>query len=452
MGLFRKAGEKPKSGGVADQIRCDEKDFLIWKWHPEGTVPGKNERENAIRWGSSLRVKDGEVAVFVYKQKNGPMQDYILGPFDEYIKTKNLPVLSSIIGAAYDGKTPFQAEIYFINLAEIIQSRFAVPFFDVFDPRLPDFGVPVAVRGVISFKITDYFSFIKLHRLDSFSMDTFQKQVRDAVARYTKDVVANAPSRNNIPVVQIESKIAQITDLVEFDITKRFQETFGVTVTGVDIAAIEIDKSSQGYKELVAVTRDITTATVQAQGAAAVKNIHDKQQIEAENYRETLRIQREEAQYAQHLQAQSQNTEVFQIGMQAEVGKAGAAALGQMGSNSAGSIDLGNGGSGFNPAAMMAGMTLGSVVGQNIAGTLNGIMSPNAPQGTTPPPIPQVMYNVVIDGKIAGPFDAVALQQMAQSGQINRQTLIWKPGMPAWAPLEEMSDLISVISSIPPVI
>ena len=252
MGLFRKAGEKPKSGGVADQIRCDEKDFLIWKWHPEGTVPGTNERENAIRWGSSLRVKDGEVAVFVYKQKNGPMQDYILGPFDEYIKTKNLPVLSSIIGAAYDGKTPFQAEIYFINLAEIIQSRFAVPFFDVFDPRLPDFGVPVAVRGVISFKITDYFSFIKLHRLDSFSMDTFQKQVRDAVARYTKDVVANAPSRNNIPVVQIESKIAQITDLVEFDITKRFQETFGVTVTGVDIAAIEIDKSSQGYKELVA--------------------------------------------------------------------------------------------------------------------------------------------------------------------------------------------------------
>lgn len=40
-----------------------------------------NNRENAIRWGSSLRVKDGEVAVFVYKQKDGTMQDFIVGPF-----------------------------------------------------------------------------------------------------------------------------------------------------------------------------------------------------------------------------------------------------------------------------------------------------------------------------------------------------------------------------------
>ena len=72
------------------------------------------------------------------------MQDYIIGPYDQTIQTANLPILSSIIGLAYGGDTPFQAEIYFINLARIIQVKFGVPFFDVYDPRFSDFGVPTA--------------------------------------------------------------------------------------------------------------------------------------------------------------------------------------------------------------------------------------------------------------------------------------------------------------------
>ena len=241
MAIFR----KQSSGGFMNEIRCDEPSYLIWKWHPAGVQPGKNSRENAIRWGSSLRVKDGEVAVFVYNQKNSVMQDYIEGPYDEIIKTENLPVLASIIGLVYDDGTPFQAEVYFINLAQIIQVKFGVPFFDVYDPRFADFGVPVAVRGTVSFHIADYRKFIKLHRLNSFRLDDFQKQIRDAVSRYVKDTVANAPAANNIPVIQIETKTAQINDAVEYDIGERLKEGFGVLVSGVDIGAIEIDKSSE---------------------------------------------------------------------------------------------------------------------------------------------------------------------------------------------------------------
>ena len=265
MGIFNRNNN---TGGFMDEIRCDEPNYLIWKWHPSGSQLGENQRENSIRWGSSLRVKDGEVAVFVYKQKSGAMQDFIVGPFDQTIKTANFPVLASIVGLAFEGGTPFQAEVYFINLARIIQVRFGVPFFDVYDPRFADFGVPVAVRGTISFRIEDYREFIKLHRLNSFNLDDFQKQIRDAVSRYVKDIVANAPAANNIPVIQLESKTAQINDAIEYDLAERLKETFGVVVSGVDIGAIEIDKSSDGYAHLMAVTRNVTTATVQAQTAA----------------------------------------------------------------------------------------------------------------------------------------------------------------------------------------
>lgn len=133
-----------------------------------------------------MRVKDGSVAVFVYKQKDGSFQDYIEGPFDEILKTKNIPVISNVLGLAYEGESPFQAEIYFINLARIIQIKFAVPYFDIYDPRFLDYGVPTAVRGTVSFKITDYKEFIKLHRLETFTLEEFQDQVKNAITRYVK--------------------------------------------------------------------------------------------------------------------------------------------------------------------------------------------------------------------------------------------------------------------------
>ena len=458
MGLFDR---NKKTGGFMDEIRCDEPSYLIWKWHPAGAQQGNNNRENAIRWGSSLRVKDGEVAVFVYKQENGNMQEFIVGPFDQTINTSNFPVLASIVGLAYEGGTPFQAEVYFINLAQIIQAKFGVPFFDVYDPRFEDFGVPVAVRGTISFKISDYRQFIKLHRLNSFNLDDFQRQIRDAVTRYVKDVVANAPAANNIPLVQIETKTAQINDVIEFDISERLKETFGVDVLSVDIGAIEVDKLSEGYRQLMGVTKDITAATTKAEVEARLRDIEQKQRVEMENYKEVLRIQREEGQYAQHMHTRTANIGAYQVEKQAEVGVAGAEALGQMGANGAGSINLGgdggNGGMGFNPAAMMASMAVGGVVGQNIAGAMETAMSglnQQMPNGTTPPPIPTITYYIAVNGQATGPYNLSILQQMATLGQFNAESLVWKNGMIEWVKagnIDELKSMFVVMPPIPPI-
>lgn len=436
MAIFK----KQVVGSFMNEIRCDEPSYLIWKWHPAGSQLGNNNRENAIRWGSSLRVKDGEVAVFVYNQKDGTMQDYIEGPYDEIIRTANLPVLANIIGLAYDGGTPFQAEIYFINLARIVQIKFGVPFFDVYDPRFIDFGVPVAVRGTISFQIQDYREFIKLNRLHNFSLEDFQKQIRDTVIRYVKDTIANAPSAHNIPVIQIESKTAQINDAVEYDISERLKESFGILVSGVDIGAIEIDKTSEGYRQLMAVTKDVAAIRVEA---------------ETQDYVERLRIQREEGQYTMHKQAQTANIGAFQVEKQAEVGVAGAQALGQMGANGAGDVNLSGGGDGFNMAAVMASMAVGGAVGQNIAGAMNNIMggiNQQTTPGAVPPPIPVVAYHVAINGQAAGPFDMSVLAQMVADGQLTTDSLVWKNGMVQWAKAGTLDDLkVLFANAMPPI-
>jgi len=438
-----------------DVIRCDEESYLIWKWRPAGADANETKKENAIRWGSSLRVKDGEVAVFVYKQKDGVMQDFIEGPFDDTIKTANFPILASIVGVAFGGGTPFQAEIYFINLADMIQVKFGVPYFDVFDPRFLDFAVPVAVRGSISFKITDYKAFIKLHRLINFDFEAFKGQIQDAVKKYVKGVVTNVPQENEIPVMQLERKILQISELAENYIKPRLQNDFGVTVSAVEIGAIEADKESEGWQQLKSVTQDIASATTQAQAATNIQNMQDMQRLNAQNMEESMRIQREEAQRAQRLQTEGANFAVHQLNQQADVAKAGAAALGQMGAG--GALNMGAGG-GMNPAAMMTGMAMGGAMGQQMAGMMGNMMQGmNQPPvggvpGAMPPPPPVVQYNIAVNGQSTGPFTFDQLLQMAAQGQFTPQSLVWKQGMSAWTAAGTVAELAPVFaqSSPPP--
>lgn len=440
MGLFNKKNE----GGLMDVIRCDEKEYLIWKWRPAGEEENTTKKENAIRYGSSLRVKDGEVAVFVYPGENGN-QDFIEGPFDQTIKTGNFPVLSSIVGAAFGGSSPFQAEIYFINLAGLIQTRFAVPFFDVADPRFLDYAVPVAVRGDIRFKITDYKEFIKLHRLINFDLEDFKKQISSAVSKYVKSVVANIPAEKGIPVIQLERKISEINDAVEEFLKKRLQNEFGITVSSVDIDAIDIDKTSDGYHQLKAVTQDVTTQTIQRQTNANLTNME-----------ETLRIQREGMVQAQRLQNESANLSAFQMEKQAEVSVEGAKAFGQMGENGAGNLNLG-GGLGMNPAGMMAGMAMGSAIGQNMAGMVGGMMNGMnqqvSSQAQNVPPVPgNDSYHLAVNGTSTGPYTLSVLSTMAANGQFTKESLVWKSGMANWQAAGSISELAGLFAgTVPPV-
>jgi membrane protease subunit (stomatin/prohibitin family) len=467
MGLFNSS----KEGGMMDMIRCDEQEYLIWKWRPLGNEANSTKKENSIRYGSSLRVKDGEVAVFVYSQKDGPMQDYIIGPFDETIKTANFPVLSSIIGLAYAGGTPFQAEVYFINLAGNIQIKFGIPYFDVFDPRFLDFGVPMAVRGSITFNITDYQGFIKLNRLINFELETFKQQIKDGVTKYVKGVVANVPGELNVPVVQIERKILEINDWVGQRVKASIESDFGVNIKRLDISDIEIDKENESYSKLREITANITEAytktqagvnitTMEAQAAVNIKNMADMQSINAGNMEESLRIQREEMQRAQQLQTETNFFDTHKLNIQTDAQKtiltSAADSLGAMGN-----MNMGSGGGGMNPAGMMTGMMMGGAMGGQMANMMNnmgnnmqqnmqaGTGAPSVPPGGPPPP-PQSAFHISVNGQQAGPYNMQQLQQLLMSGQLTPSTFVWKTGMAEWTEANKLIELQQLFNAAPP--
>lgn len=444
MGLFGNIFGKGDSGGVMNVIRCDEPEYLVWKWRPNGQEVNSTSRENAIRYGSTLVVKPGEVAVFQYRAPGGGTggMDFIEGPYQDTIKTANFPVLASIVGMAFGGESPFQAEVYFMNLQGNNQLKFGVPYFDVVDPRLPDFPVPVAVRGALTFVLEDYRNFVQLNRLIDFDLDSFRKQIKDAMIRKIKGIVTNLPAELAMPVVQMERKIDEVSEVLETRLKGRLDE-FGVKMKHIDINAIEIDKETEAYARVKALTADITSKTMQAQADLNIKNMQDMQAMNAANLEETMRIQREEAQRAQKLQTETNFLGAHALNQQASVLRTAAENLGQMGS-------LGGGQGGMNPAGMMTGMMMGGAMGGQMAGMMNQMGQQMQNAMNTPPPMPQIQYMIAVNGQQTGPFNMQQLQQMAQMGQLTSQTYVWKQGMPQWELAGNVQELASLFAAPTP--
>lgn len=416
MGIFNSKTE----GGLMDIIRCDEQEYLVHKWRPSGGA-NSTKRENSIRFGSSLRVKDSELAVFVYQQKDGTLQDFILGPHDDTIRTANFPVLTNIIGAAFGGSSPFQAEIYFINLAGNVQIKFGIPYFDIYDPRFIDLGVPCAVRGTLTFNLTDYKNFIKLNRLINFELDDFKNQIKDFFIRKAKSVILNVPSDENIPVMQIERKIDEICNIVQAKLKAELQEDFGVNLKRLDIGTIELDKEHPHYQQLKRNTADQQTKFAEAQTDIGITNLS-----------ETMRIGRKDTE----MQVEGKNFTVHQLNQQTAVLKTAAENLGEMG-------NIGDGG-GLNPAGLMTGMMMGGALGNQMGGMMNKMNQ------TPPPPPPPTLYHIALNGQQAGSHSIEQLQQLSKNGQFTKEHHVWKEGMAAWDLASNVTELTQIFAVVPP--
>lgn len=178
--------------------------------------------------------------------------------------------------------------MFFKNKSKSIQIKFGVPYFDLFDPRFPDFSVPVSVRGSVSFQIKNFKKFLKQQGYKEMDEDDFKKKIQNSIIRYVKESLINIPMQYNLSVFQIERKIAEVAELASDDLTKRMKREFRIVCSSVDITTIELDKTSDGYRQLKAVTQDVTTATVHAELEAKLQQIREEKRIELENLEKSI--------------------------------------------------------------------------------------------------------------------------------------------------------------------
>ena len=352
------------------------------------------------------------------------------------------------------------------NLSNGSQLNFAIPYFDVFDPRLQDYGVPVSVHGAVVYAIEDMDLFHSVNRNEGYSDETFKNKLRGQLTKFIKSVVSNAPSDAQIPVVQIERKIFEISELIQQRVTPQVEKLFGITIRSLDITGINVDKESRGYRELKALTADLEKERMMAQHNAQISNFNlnndlqqdmlkkqselnldamgrkqeldlggqeELQRMNLENQRETMRIQREEMQRASRLQTEQTFMGAHQANLNAGV------------LNNA----TDNGINAFRQ------QTMG---GMNNMGQMGGAPQMPGQKGMGGAPqmpgmgaaIPQVQYFIGINGQQYGPCDWNKLQQLVQQGQITQQSYVWKNGMAQWEFAGNVAELAPLFQGTAP--
>lgn len=352
------------------------------------------------------------------------------------------------------------------NLSKGSQLNFAIPYFDVFDPRLQDYGVPVSVHGAVVYAIEDMDLFHSVNRNEGYSDETFKNKLRGQLTKFIKSVVSNAPSDAQIPVVQIERKIFEISELIQQRVTPQVEKLFGITIRSLDITGINVDKESRGYRELKALTADLEKERMMAQHNAQISNFNlnndlqqdmlkkqselnldamgrkqeldlggqeELQRMNLENQRETMRIQREEMQRASRLQTEQTFMGAHQANLNAGV------------LNNA----TDNGINAFRQ------QTMG---GMNNMGQMGGAPQMPGQKGMGGAPqmpgmgaaVPQVQYYIGINGQQYGPCDWNKLQQLVQQAQLTQQSYVWKNGMAQWEFAGNVAELAPLFQGTAP--
>ncbi len=103
-----------------------------------------------FRLGSQVIVRESQTAVFF---RDGKALD-VFGPGRHTLTTANLPILSSIIGLATMGRSPFPAEVVFVNMKQFLDQKWGTPEPIVF--RDPEFGMArLRAFGSYAYQVKD---------------------------------------------------------------------------------------------------------------------------------------------------------------------------------------------------------------------------------------------------------------------------------------------------------
>lgn len=467
MGLFNR-----KEGGMMDAIRCDEKDFLIWKWRPAGQAANSTKKENAIRYGSSLNVRPGQAAIFLYMNKNGEY-DVIRGPYSDVIKTDNFPVLSSIVGAAYAGGTPFQAEVYYINMMRNLEIPFMIPFFRIVpaEPQFKAYDIQVSVKGSLVFEVSTDNEYIK-YLFEAWggndvTLEELKNKMSALLTQEIKQIVTNIPKDTGIFVMHFNQLIGEIGQYILRRLEERLASRFGIVATDVLISDIRYNEDTDSYDRLLQITekqahkfnleaektallshkieragmitdsvvRNVTALEMARMQLKNARNIFSRSRKEGQR---AMKSQTEAARTQADLESETMYMEAHRLNQETEVKKSAFAAMRGKG------ISLGLGKS--NVSDTMLDAALGRVAVQEI----DKAFAPSPSSMPTPPPLPKQEakeYHIVVNGEQYGPCSVDVLKQLYSNSQIDKNTLAWCAGMASWSSIENISDLYNALST-----
>lgn len=375
--------------GLWDKITGELIDIIEWLDQTRDTMVWRFPRHNnEIKNGAQLIVRESQAAAFI---REGAMADVFQVPGTYTLDTRNMPILSTLLGWKYGFESPFKAEVYFVSTRTFTDRKWGTK--NPFMVRDPEFG-PTRIRafGTFAIQVSDVAVFLRnvAGTNSVFSVEQIGEQLRDLMtARFT-----DACAESKIPVLDMAANQDELGRVLLERINYDFEQ-YGVRVTQLVV-------------ENISLPPEVEKAMDKRTSMGVLGNLDAYMKLQA------------------------------------------GSAMEKAAENPGGTASLGMG---FVMANQLGGMMQPGGPGASVQPPQPGQQSPGQqpPSPHQPPPLPgDLSFHAAINGKQAGPFDKAGLESQVASGTITRGTLVWRPGMPVWVPAESVPELQSLLNNVPP--
>ena len=222
---------------IIDVVKYDGNDSeFVWKF------PSNN-----LRLGTQLVVKQAQIAFFV---KGGK----VLDPFESGTHTLtsgNIPILHKLINIPFGGDSPFQAEVWYVNLISKLDNKWGTQTpIQLEDPK---YGIVVPVRafGQFGFKISNPKLFLEtiVGTINIYSADKIVEYFTGKIITTISTAIGKKIILDKLSVLEMSVHLDDLSVFTEEKIKDEFTR-FGIEIVNFYIMSINIPESDPSVKKL----------------------------------------------------------------------------------------------------------------------------------------------------------------------------------------------------------
>jgi excisionase family DNA binding protein len=219
-----------------------------------------------FRIGSQVIVRESQSAVFF---RDGNALD-VFGAGRHTIATYNVPLLINLIGKAFNERTPFPAEVYFVSMREFADKKWGTP--QPIIVRNPNMGLGVALLqgfGAYSFQVEDVQQFVTqiVGTQGIYRTTEIEGRLRSMLLSKLSDLLGETAATQSVP------ELIGLTEELGAGVRAKAQDDF--SALGLTLKSFYIENlkpSSKSAEELRAMGMlDMQTYT-QLQAADAMRD------------------------------------------------------------------------------------------------------------------------------------------------------------------------------------
>ena len=150
-----------------------------------------------LRFGSQVIVRESQRAIFF---RDGKALD-VLGPGRHTISTANFPLLTDLLGKAFNNRTPFTAEVYYVSMKEFADVKWGTS--QPIIVRNAGVGLGISLLqgfGTYSFQVSDPQQFVTqiMGASQSYSLASIENRLRSMLLSKIQDILGTTTANQNV--------------------------------------------------------------------------------------------------------------------------------------------------------------------------------------------------------------------------------------------------------------